>query len=170
VLVGVGTVMQDDPQLTVRMVPGACPLRVALDSTLRLGDDAKILGPDASTTIVTTERSRPERRAALRARGVRVLVVPEGPDGVDLAAALRVLRREGVQTLLVEGGAKVITSMLSARVVDRLVVGVAPTIIGRGTEAVGSLGVSRVADGIRLVNRVMHTLTDDVLLSFDVTV
>jgi GTP cyclohydrolase II len=167
-LVGVGTVAQDDPQLTVRMVPGVSPLRVVLDSTLRIGDAAKILEPDAPTVIVTTDRSQPDRRAHLQAHGVRVEVVAPGPDGVDLAGALRALRADGVQSLLVEGGAKVITSMLSAQVVDRLIVGVAPTIIGRGTDAVGSLGVTRVSDGIRLTNRAMHVLTDDVLLSWDV--
>jgi 3,4-dihydroxy 2-butanone 4-phosphate synthase/GTP cyclohydrolase II len=168
VLVGVGTVDHDDPQLTVRMVPGASPMRVVLDSTLRIDDAAKILKPEAPTVIVTTNRSQPDRRARLQAHGVRVKLVAPGPDGVDLAAALRELRAEGVQSLLVEGGAKVITSMLSARVVDRLIVGVAPTIIGCGTEAVGPLGVTRVSDGIRLTNRTMHVLTDDVLLSWDV--
>jgi GTP cyclohydrolase II len=168
VLVGVGTVIRDDPQLTVRMVPGVSPMRVVLDSTLRIGDAAKILQSDAPTVIVTTNRSRPNRRDGLQAHGVRVELVEPGPDGVDLDAALRRLRGDGVQSLLVEGGAKVITSMLSARVVDRIIVGVAPTIIGRGTDAVGPLGVTRVCDGIRLTNRSMHALTDDVLLSWDV--
>ncbi len=168
VLVGVGTVVQDDPQLTVRMVPGVSPMRVVLDSTLRVGDTARILQPDAPTLIVTTSRSRPERRARLEAHGVRLELVAPGPDGVDLASALRELRADGVQSLLVEGGAKVITSMLSAAVVDRLIVSVAPTIIGCGTDAVGPLGVTRVSDGIRLTNRAMHVLSDDVLLSWDV--
>jgi riboflavin-specific deaminase-like protein len=150
------------------MVPGVSPMRVVLDSTLRIGDAARILEPDAPTVIVTTNRSRPEARARLQAHGARVELVAPGPGGVDLAAALLELRADGVQSLLVEGGAKVITSMLSARVVDRLIVGVAPTIIGRGTEAVGPLGVTRVSDGIRLTNRAMHVLTDDVLLSWDV--
>jgi riboflavin biosynthesis pyrimidine reductase len=81
---------------------------------------------------------------------------------------LAALRDEGVESLLVEGGAKVITSMLAARVVDRLVVGVAPTIMGRGTESVGALGVDRVIDGIRLTDRRVHTLPDDILLSWSV--
>ena len=67
-----------------------------------------------------------------------------------------------------EGGARVITSMLAAGVVDRLIVGVAPVIIGQGTEAVGPLGVTRVTDGIRLVHRSVHTAGDDVLLAWDV--
>ncbi len=168
VLVGVGTVLLDDPRLTVRMVPGASPRRVVLDSTLRIPDDANVLGRDAATTILTTERSSPTRREALRARHVAVRVLPPGPDGVDLSAALGLLRRSGVQTLLVEGGAKVITSMLAADVVDRLIVSLASTIIGQGTDAVGPLGITRVRDGIRLTNRSLHVLPDDVLCCWDV--
>lgn len=168
VLVGVGTVVRDDPQLTVRMVPGASPLRVVLDSTLRLPLDAKILHGDAVTTVLTTERSDPERRRALTARRVGVEVLPAGPRGVDVAAALAALHRAGVETLLVEGGARVITSLLGAGVVDRLVVGVAPTIIGQGTDAVGPLGITSVADGLKLVNRSVHVVGDDVLVAGDV--
>jgi riboflavin biosynthesis pyrimidine reductase len=78
------------------------------------------------------------------------------------------LRRAGVETLLVEGGARVITSLLAARLVDRLIVGVAPTIIGQGTEAVGPLGITSVADGLKLVNRSVHLVGDDVLIAGDV--
>lgn len=168
VLVGIGTVVTDDPQLTVRMVPGASPARVVLDSTLRIPDGARVLRSDAATTLVTTPRAPAARRVALRERGLRVEVVGAAPAGVDIAAALAALRRAGVQSLLVEGGARVITSMLAAGVVDRVVVGVAPTIIGAGTEAVGPLGVARVADGIRLTHRTVHALDDDVLLAWDV--
>jgi 3,4-dihydroxy 2-butanone 4-phosphate synthase/GTP cyclohydrolase II len=169
VLVGVGTVLQDDPQLTVRMVPGASPLRVVLDSTLRVPDRAKILHTDAATTILTTDRSDPARRQTLAARRLGVKVLPAGADGVDVGPALAALRSSGVETLLVEGGARVITSLLRAGVVDRLIVAVAPTIIGQGTEAVGPLGVTSVADGIRLVNRSMHVLGEDVLLAGDIS-
>ena len=168
VLVGVGTVMTDDPLLTVRLVAGASPLRVVLDSTLRLPPTAQILGPDAATTVITTRRASAGRRTALHERGVRVHVVPSSPRGVDLPAALARLRAAGTLTLLVEGGARVITSMLGAGLVDRLVVGIAPTIIGAGTEAVGTLGITTVADGIRLVDRSVYVLDDDMLLAWDV--
>jgi riboflavin-specific deaminase-like protein len=158
----------DDPQLTVRMVPGASPLRVVLDSTLRVPDGAKILDPDALTLLVTTDRSSPERRRSLEKRGVAVRVVPAGAEGVDLPSALRMLRTEGVCSLMVEGGAKLITSLLSQRLVDRLVIGVAPIIIGGGTDAVGPMGVVRIADGIALTNRSLHTTDQDVVLAWDV--
>ena len=70
---------------------------------------------------------------------------------------------DGVETLLVEGGSRVITSVLEAGVVDRLIVGVAPTIIGQGTDAVGPLGHHHVADGVRLINWTVHFVGDDVL-------
>ena len=95
--------------------------------------------------------------------------MPAGAYGVDIGPALGALRSSGVETLLVEGGARVITSLLRAGVVDRLIVAVAPTIIGQGTEAVGPLGVTSIADGIRLVNRSMHVLGDDVLLAGDLS-
>ena len=166
VLVGVGTVFADDPQLTVRLVPGASPLRVVLDSTLRLPPDAHILGDAASTLIVTTERSDPARRKALQAQGVAVhLVAADPPWGVDLAATLELLREVGVRLLLVEGGAAVITSFLRGRLANRLIVGVAPTILGSGTEAVGDLDTARVADGLRLGECAVHTVGDDVLVA-----
>ena len=168
VLVGIGTVFADDPQLTVRMVPGASPIRVVLDSTLRIPLDAKVLDPETPTVILTTERSSPEARRCLQERHVRVRVVPEGPGGVALGPALALLRDEGICSVLVEGGARVLTSLLGGGFVDRIVVGVAPTIIGQGTEAVGPLGIDRVADGIRLANRCVHMMADDIVLAWDV--
>jgi len=169
VLVGIGTVIADDPQLTVRLVPGTSPLRIVLDTTLRIPATAHILGDAASTLVITTERSSPERRRELRSRGVGVRVTdPEPPYGVELTRTLTLLREAGIRSLLVEGGAAVITSFLRHRLVDRLVVGIAPTILGAGTEAVGDLSVARVSDGLRLTGRSVYSLGDDVVLASDV--
>jgi riboflavin-specific deaminase-like protein len=168
VLVGAGTLLQDDPQLTVRMVPGASPLRVVLDSNLRTPLTAKALSEDAGTLILCRPDADPDRRRALAASGVMVREVAGGPEGLDIDAVLRLLRSLGIASMLVEGGGRVITSMLRAATVDRLVVSVSPTIIGAGVEAVGPLGISRVIDGIRLHNRRVFLAGEDVLLAFDV--
>jgi 3,4-dihydroxy 2-butanone 4-phosphate synthase/GTP cyclohydrolase II len=165
VLVGIGTVLTDDPRLTVRMVPGASPIRVVLDSTLRVPPDAKVLDGSAWTVVMTTARSRPARRLELRARGIAVPVLGSSRRGVDVSAAMRWLKANGVESLLVEGGAGIITSMLAAGVVDRLIVSVAPTLIGSGTEAVGDLGVESVAGGLRLTDHRIHRIGRDLLLS-----
>jgi GTP cyclohydrolase II len=168
VLVGARTLLQDDPQLTVRMVPGASPLRVVLDSTLRTPLTAKVLSDDAATVILCRPDADPGRRRALESSGATVRDVAAGPDGLRVDELLRVLRSIGIASLLVEGGGRVITSMLRAAAVDRVVVSLSPTIIGSGVEAVGPLGVDRVADGIRLVNRSVFLAGDDVLVGFDV--
>jgi riboflavin-specific deaminase-like protein len=168
VLVGARTLLQDDPQLTVRMVPGASPLRVVLDTTLRTPPTAKVLSGDAATVILCRPDADPARRRELAAMGVMIREIPGGPDGLRLDEALRFLRSLGIISLLVEGGGRVITSMLRAAAVDRVVVSVSPTIIGAGVEAVGPLGISRIAEGIRLTNRTVHLVGEDVLLGFDV--
>jgi 3,4-dihydroxy 2-butanone 4-phosphate synthase/GTP cyclohydrolase II len=168
VLVGAGTLLQDDPQLTVRMVPGASPLRVVLDSRLRTPLTAKVLSDDAATVILCRPDADPARRRALVGAGATVREVEPGPDGLRIDDALRLLRSLGVASLLVEGGGRVLTSMLRAGAADRVVVSLSPTIIGTGIEAVGAIGVDRVADGIRLVNRSVFLAGDDVLLGFDV--
>jgi GTP cyclohydrolase II len=169
VLVGLGTVLTDDPQLTVRLVPGASPIRVVLDSTLRIPDDAHVLTDDAATIILTTDASPADRLEGLRRRGVSVLVVPAGPQGVDPFAALEAVRRAGIHSLLVEGGARVITTFLSSGLADRMIVGIAPRVLGSGTDAVQDLGVTEVSKSLMIEHRSVHLAGDDVLIAGDLT-
>jgi 3,4-dihydroxy 2-butanone 4-phosphate synthase/GTP cyclohydrolase II len=168
ILVGIGTALRDRPQLTVRMVPGASPRRIVLDSRLRLPDSSPLLSGEAATTIITTARSDGARRTALATRGARIEVVEEDRDRVDLAAALARLRRGGIESLVVEGGATVITSFLSEGLADRMIVAVAPIVLGRGTDAVKELGITEVTQGIRLGGRTTVAADDDLVLAWDV--
>ena len=168
VLVGVGTLLRDDPQLTVRMVPGPSPVRVVLDSWLRTPLTAQVLSDDAATVLLCRPDADPRRRQALLAAGATVREVAPGPDGLRIDDALGLLRGLGISSLLVEGGGRVLTSMLRTGSADRVVVSLSPTIIGAGVEAVGAMGVDRVADGVRLVNRSVFLAGDDVLLGYDI--
>jgi GTP cyclohydrolase II len=167
VLVGIGTVLTDNPQLTVRLVPGASPLRVVLDSTLRVPTHARILEDDACTMVISTSQARAASRLVLRNLGVAVHSVGAHPAGVDAAEALRLLRRLGVRSVLVEGGARVLTSFLKARLADRVIVGIAPTILGAGTEAVGDLDIVSVASGLQITNQSVYRAGNDLLLAGD---
>jgi GTP cyclohydrolase II len=169
VMVGVGTVLSDDPLLTVRLVEGASPRRVVLDSTLRVPLDAAVLDDHAGTVIITTPRAHPLKRNALRGIHVGVREVAPSKGGVDMGEALSTLRRDGVRSLLVEGGSRVITSLLRAGCVDRLVVSIAPLLLGSGTEGVGDLGVTRVREGCHLSHRLVHVVGDDVVCTWDVS-
>jgi riboflavin-specific deaminase-like protein len=169
VLVGVETIIHDDPQLTVRSVPGASPTRVVVDSRLRSPLSARLFADDGSTLVLTTPSSDPAARNRLRDAGVGVEVVDELDGRVDLRAGLARLRELGMEVVLVEGGATLITALLSARMIDRLIVSIAPLLIGSGTDAVADLGVRLVADGHTLTNRVVTHAGEDIIIAGDVT-
>ena len=168
VAVGATTAVRDDPRLTVRAVAGASPIRVVLDSRLRTPASARLFTDDGSTLVVTTDRSDAAERAALQQSGVAVEVVEARDGRVDLTAALARLRDRGMSTVLVEGGAELVTALLTAGLVDRLIVSIAPVVLGAGVEAVGDLGVARVTDGVRLTNVVTTKVDADVVIAGDV--
>ena len=166
ILVGAGTACTDDPRLTVRLVPGDDPLRVVVDSTLRTPLSAAVLGNGAAkgTVLAVTERASLERREMTRALGATVLVLPQDAAGrVDLNAMLSELYAMGVRTVMVEGGAALITSFLCERLVDRLAVCVAPKILGRGIEAVGDLGICELSNSLILADTSVTAYGSDVV-------
>lgn len=165
VMVGIGTVVADDPKLTVRLVPGPCPLRVVADSTLRLPDGASLLTDGAARTLVVTTSQAPRQRVeAVRQAGVEVLEVAVDDEGhCDLEELLAGLAAAGVRSLLVEGGGCLITSFLRHRFVDRLVVCIAPKVLGSGIEAVGDLDIRRLSDALTFSTAQFVPLGEDVI-------
>jgi GTP cyclohydrolase II len=168
VLVGSQTAACDDPQLTVRLVPGASPIRVLLDSTLRTPTTAKVFDGDATTIVYCRRPADPRRKSVREAAGVAVREIAGASQGLDLTKVLADLRTDGVRSLMVEGGGQVITSLMRERLLDRLVVSISPTVVGAGVEAVGDLGLDCIADGLQLVNRHVALADGDVLLAWDV--
>jgi 5-amino-6-(5-phosphoribosylamino)uracil reductase/diaminohydroxyphosphoribosylaminopyrimidine deaminase/5-amino-6-(5-phosphoribosylamino)uracil reductase len=165
VLVGVGTVLADDPRLTVRLVSGSSPLRVIADSTLRLPLTARVLTDGAGPTLVaTTDRAPAERQQAIQELGAEVVVTDSGDDGrVDLSALLFRLGRRNVRSVLIEGGAGLITAAFRARLVDRLVVCIAPRLVGAGVSAVGDLEIREMDRAIRFEHGRFMTLGGDLV-------
>lgn len=157
VLVGVGTVIADDPQLTVRDVEGTDPIRVAIDSKLRIPPtSAMVTTASATPTWVLTTQEAPETlEAALVAQGVEVVRVPRASEGrVDITSALRALAQRGVIRLLIEGGAELAGSVLNAGLADELHVFIGPMLLGpRGRPgAVDWAGPTSPAEAPRIVD------------------
>ncbi len=160
ILVGIGTLLADDPRLTVRLggrrVPtrtGAQPLRVVLDSRLRIPFRAKMLWEPSGgqVVVITTTRADAARIKRLEHQGARVIQVAAAPRGVSLPAALHALAGLGVNHVLVEGGAEVNAALLQGKLVDRLVLYLAPKLLG-GRDALSVIGgtAPRLADAISL--------------------
>jgi riboflavin-specific deaminase-like protein len=166
IMVGIGTVLRDDPSLTVRLVKGQNPRRLIVDSTLRVPMKANVLSDTSAPTIIlTTRQANPGRIKEVEAVGVRVFQVDTNPQGgVDLGSALRVLAGEGINSILVEGGARLATSLLKARLVDRLLSVIGPKIIGEGIEAIGDLGIKEISQAIPLSIEKTRRVGDDLVV------
>lgn len=164
ILVGIGTVIADDPRLTVRLVRGKDPQPVIVDSRLRFPPWSRLLRNGRRPWIATTGAADPGRQAALEAAGARVIRLPAGPDGlVDLQALLDHLHRQHIRSLMVEGGAMVISNFLAGHLADRLVLTIAPMMLG-GLNAVTNLGQLNGRAMPRLSRSRYQALGKDVIL------
>ena len=174
IMVGTGTVVADDPQLTCRL-PGLghrSPVRVVIDRHLRIPPAARIIADAhlAPTWVVTLRSADPGRRAAFLANGVTLIDVnDDGEEQIDLAAALGALGERGITRLLVEGGARLAAAFFRARLVDRLVWVHAPLVIGGdGIPAIAGFDLAALADARTFERLSTETIGDDVLTTFRV--
>ena len=164
ILVGIGTVIADNPNLTVRLAKGSQPQPVILDSKLRFPLDAKLLGDNGLRPwVATTEQASDMRKRQLEQAGARVIRLPSNAKGwVDLPSLLSLLAEESVNSVMVEGGARVITSFLSEGLVDHVVLTVAPVVLG-GMRAVKRMESTRI-DCPRLINTGYQRLGEDMII------
>jgi diaminohydroxyphosphoribosylaminopyrimidine deaminase / 5-amino-6-(5-phosphoribosylamino)uracil reductase len=166
VAVGVGTVVADDPRLTVRDSPGTSPVRVVFDTTLRLPLDGQLVASahDIPLVVLCSLDASPKAEAELQSRGAVVLRAPESTAGrVDLESALRLLGERGIVSMMVEGGAELAGSFLAGRLADELHAFVAPSLFGpRGRPgAVDWKGPATPTEAPRIVRPVWECCGDD---------
>jgi diaminohydroxyphosphoribosylaminopyrimidine deaminase/5-amino-6-(5-phosphoribosylamino)uracil reductase len=174
ILVGIGTVLADNPQLTTRLPEGGRnPLRIVVDSTLKIPEDAALLnGSSAPPLIVTTARAPQKRIDALSALGVEILTIPEGEGGVDLAAMMAELGRRGLQSILLEGGAHLNGAALRAGLVDRVMIFIAPKLLGGGDGRgiFAGPGARLLAGAVELDHLRVSRFGDDILVEGEVRI
>lgn len=169
ILVGIETVLADDPQLTTRLPEGGGkdPIRIVLDSGLRIPRDARILHSQSPspTWVVTTQDG--QRVQEIEATGARVIQLPPGEDGrIPLPLLLRQLGEEGITSLLLEGGATVNWSFLQDGLIDKAMVFIAPKLVG-GAQSPGPLGgpgIERMGEAIPLKDLTVRLVGEDILV------
>jgi riboflavin-specific deaminase-like protein len=164
VVVGIGTAIADDPQLTVRRVAGPCPARVVIDPQGRIPPHARMLSNDGVRRLVITC----ETSHSALPTGVERVGMPAPEGQIAPAAILAALAERGLRRILIEGGADTVSRFLAANCLDRLHVVIAPIIIGGGRSSVTLPPIARVEDAMRAPMRA-HVLGDEVLLDCDFT-
>jgi len=132
ILVGIGTVLADNPSLTVRLVEGKNPQPIILDTRLRTPLNANLVRrSDPGTWIVNGNHNRAERNDTFRQKGITLISCQCSDDGwIDLLALMDTLARRRVNNVMVEGGARVITSFVKSKLVDLIVITIAPKLVG----------------------------------------
>ncbi len=164
ILVGVNTVLKDDPSLTTRIPGGRDPLRVIVDSSLRMPLNAKVVKP--GTVIATLASASLKRGEKLKALGAEVLIVKSIRDRVGLTDLLRKLMQRGISSVLIEGGGEVHASALAARVVDKVAVFVAPLLMtGRDSLcSIGGRSPRKLAHVVKLRDMTVRSVGRDLLV------
>ncbi len=162
ILVGIGTILSDDPELTVRYTGGRSPLRVVLDSQLRTPAEANVLKQPGGCVLVTGNKVDSDRVNQLTSRGVHFINQERsGDEALDLGGVLKQLCSHGVNQLMVEGGAHVISSFLSAGFVDEFSLFIAPKLLGKGIQLCEKFSINHMEEAIRMKDVKLRQLGDD---------
>lgn len=179
VVVGISTILADDPRLTVRLAKGKNPSRVIVDSRGRIPLDSQIMRTTSKveTIVAVTDQAPEEKIMKLRDIGAQVLVISEGkkgqsaavPHGVNLKLLFRKLEKMGLKKILVEGGGELNWSLLRLGLVDELTITIAPKIAGGrlATTLVEGDGFDEIAQGIRLqLKKIEQKKTGELVLYY----
>jgi diaminohydroxyphosphoribosylaminopyrimidine deaminase/5-amino-6-(5-phosphoribosylamino)uracil reductase len=164
VVVGVGTAIADDPQLTVRQVAGPQPVRAVIDPKGRLGANARLFADDGIRRLLITAEGAP----CVPPPGVEVIALPAQEGNIEPSAIVGALSRAGMRRILIEGGADTVSRFLAARCLDRLHVTVAPVMLGSGGPGIVLPPRERADQAPRMPVRV-HKMEGDVLFDCDLT-
>jgi diaminohydroxyphosphoribosylaminopyrimidine deaminase / 5-amino-6-(5-phosphoribosylamino)uracil reductase len=162
VMVGAGTVLADDPRLDVRHVRGRDPRPMVVDGRLRVTPRARLFQRPGAV-LITSTASPAEQRAAFAARGVEVWTF-EAPQGrICLRQALARAAAAGMTSIMIEGGGQLAAAALRDRVIDQVMIYIAPRLLGEGIASIASLGAFRLAEAIALDEARVQRLEDDFL-------
>jgi diaminohydroxyphosphoribosylaminopyrimidine deaminase/5-amino-6-(5-phosphoribosylamino)uracil reductase len=167
VLVGIGTVLRDDPLLTTRIKGGRDPYRIVLDSQLKIPEEAKVIGDFPARVVIATTESVPgDKMERLRKRGVRILPFESKEGKIDLKSCLSKLGEIGMMSLMVEGGNQVNGSFLDEGLIDKLLLFLSPKLIGdpQAPGIFGGKGVSKLQEAIPLKEMKARRIGEDIFL------
>ena len=168
IMVGIGTILMDDPKLTVRKVKGTIPKRVVLDSQLRIPLDANVLADDhpGKTIIVTTSSASKEKITRIVDRGSTVLVLNADERGwIPQDLLWKELGDLGITSIMVEGGSSVHTECLKGGHADEIAIFFAPKLLGSGVDALGDLGIRNINSAIEIADVKIKRLNGDFMIT-----
>jgi diaminohydroxyphosphoribosylaminopyrimidine deaminase/5-amino-6-(5-phosphoribosylamino)uracil reductase len=167
IMVGVNTVIADNPELTCRINNEKKLIRIIVDTNLRIPLDSKVIrNEDKNTIVATSINSDENKKQLLRNLGIKVVEVPNKNNRVDLKELLKKLGQEGIDSILIEGGGTLNFSALEENIVDKVIFYIAPKILGgeKSKSSIAGIGFSKLSEAVKLVNTSFRKIGEDLVI------
>ena len=164
VMVGLNTVLRDNPELTVRHVEGKDPLKIVVDSHLKIPKNCNLMKEPSKLIIATTNKASKKEIAKFEQKGVRIIVTKSQKGMVDLDDLMKQLGKHEIISIMMEGGSQLNSSAIKDGIVDKVLIFTAPKIIGNGIGAIGNLGVTKINKAIPLKDHIFRKIGKDSLV------
>ena len=164
VMVGLNTVLRDNPELTPRLAKGKDPIKIVVDSKLNIPKKSNLMKDPHKLIVATSSKASKKNINRLEQKGIRVIVTKSKDGMVDLKELMKELGKSEIMTVMIEGGAQVNSSAIKEGVVDKVLIFTAPKIIGNGKGAIGNLGIKKISNAINIKNPVMKRIGKDLLI------
>jgi len=168
VMVGINTIIKDNPLLDSRLIKGKNPKKIIVDSELKIPEKAKILKDPTRVIIATTKKASKTKIDKLHQKGVQVLVLRPKDGLVDLKELMKELGKSGLTPIMIEGGAELSGNAIKEGIVDKLLFFTAPKLLGNGLDPIKNLGIKKVNKAIKLKNISTKQIGNDILVECDI--
>ena len=164
ILIGINTLLADNPHLDTRLVSGKEPFKVIIDTTLRFPMNAQVMKHPDKVIIATTKKAPKKKIKLLQQKGVRIIETPIKKGKVSLEEVMIELGKQEITSVLIEGGNQINSSALREKIVDKILLFTAPRLIGKGIDAFGDLGIKTLDQTINLKHMTTKKLGHDILV------
>jgi len=164
VMVGINTVLKDNPKLTPRLAQGRDPMKVVIDTELKMPLKCNLMKHPSKLIIATTNKAPKKKINKFYQKGIDVIVLNVKKGLVDLKDLMKQLGKKEIASVMIEGGSQLNSSAIKERIADKLLIFTAPKLIGNGLGAVGNLGVTKIDKAVKLKNIEMKKVGKDILL------
>ncbi len=165
VMVGLNTVIRDNPELTPRIVKGKDPMKIVVDSKLKIPKNCILMKDPKKLIIATTNKAPKNEIKKLQQKGVNVIITKSKQGMVDLQDLMKQLGKHEIISIMIEGGSELNSSAIREGVVDKMLIFTAPKLIGNGLGAIGSLGIKKIKKAIELKNPTCKKIGRDMLIT-----
>ncbi len=165
IMVGSNTILKDNPQLTPRLVTGRTPIKIVVDSKLKIPLNAKVIKKEPNKLIIaTTKKANKAKIKKLQQKGANVIVIGIKKGKVNLQELMKQLGKLEITSIMIEGGAELNAEAIRSKVVDKILFFIAPGLIGRGLGAIGDLGITNVDRSVKLKHLISKKVGRDILI------